>query len=96
MALSTRELLARLLKCEAGGEGENGMRGIDPTVCTEANCLNEIEKEYRKEFYGEGQLFYFYKRNGYTTFLHSPLSNMTESNYMFSWPDDETLFGKTN
>ena len=56
----------------------------------------EIEKEYRKEFYGEGQLFYFYKRNGYTTFLHSPLSNMTESNYMFSWPDDETLFGKTN
>ena len=72
------------------------MRGIDPTVCTEANCLNEIEKEYRKEFYGEGQLFYFYKRNGYSTFLHSPLSNMTESNYMFSWPDDETLFGKTN
>ena len=54
------------------------------------------DKEYRKEFYGEGQLFYFYKRNGYTTFLHSPLSNMTESNYMFSWPDDETLFGKTN
>ena len=55
-----------------------------------------VAKEYQKEFYGEGQLFYFYKRNGYTTFLHSPLSNMTESNYMFSWPDDETLFGKTN
>ena len=28
MALSTRELLARLLKCEAGGEGENGMRAV--------------------------------------------------------------------
>ena len=67
-----------------------------PASLTDAEVKEEIYKEYRKEFYGEGQLFYFYKRNGYTTFLHSPLSNMTESNYMFSWPDDETLFGKTN
>lgn len=72
------------------------MRGIDPTVCTDANRISEIEKEYRKEFYGEGQLFYFYKRHGYTTFLHCPLNTMTESNYMFSWPDNESLFGKTN
>ena len=97
------EMYYILAECAATPEEAAGylnkvreMRGIDPTVCTEANRLNEIEKEYRKEFYGEGQLFYFYKRNGYTTFLHSPLSNMTESNYMFSWPDDETLFGKTN
>lgn len=72
------------------------MRGIDPVVCTEANRLDEIEKEYRKEFYGEGQLFFFYKRHAYTTFLHCPVNQMTESNYMFSWPDNETLFGKTN
>ena len=58
--------------------------------------LDEIEKEYRKEFYGEGQLFFFYKRHAYTTFLHSPVNQMAESNYMFSWPDNETLFGKTN
>ena len=72
------------------------VRGIDPVVCTEANKLDEIEKEYRKEFYGEGQLFFFYKRQAYTTFLHCPVNQMTESNYMFSWPDNETLFGKTN
>ena len=72
------------------------VRGIDPVVCTEANKLDEIEKEYRKEFYGEGQLFFFYKRHAYTTFLHCPVNQMTESNYMFSWPDNETLFGKTN
>lgn len=72
------------------------MRGIDETVCTEENRLDEIEEEYRKEFYGEGQLFYFYKRHGYTSFLHCPMSNMTESNYMFSWPDNEVLFGLTN
>ena len=26
MAFSDRELLARLIQCEAGGEGENGMK----------------------------------------------------------------------
>lgn len=72
------------------------IRGIDYVVCNESNLLSEIEKEYRKEFYGEGQMFFFYKRHGYTTFLHCPVSNMTEQNYMFSWPDNESLFGKTN
>lgn len=71
-------------------------RGVDAISFTEANRLKEIEKEYRKEFYGEGQLFFFYKRHGYETFLHCPLDKMTEKNYMFSWPENETLFGKTN
>jgi len=26
MAFSERELLARVIRCEAGGEGENGMK----------------------------------------------------------------------
>lgn len=28
MAYSDRELLARIVQCEAGGEGENGMKGV--------------------------------------------------------------------
>lgn len=72
------------------------MRALSPVECTEQNLLDEIEKEYRKEFYGEGQLFYFYKRHGYQTFLHCPIENMNESNYMFSWPENEVLFGQTN
>ena len=28
MAYSDRELLARLIQCEAGGEGENGMKAV--------------------------------------------------------------------
>ena len=71
-------------------------RGVDPTGLTEAMRLNEIEKEYRKEFYGEGQLFFFYKRHGYTTFLHCPVERMVEKNYMFTWPENEELFGMTN
>lgn len=32
MAYSRRELLARIIKCEAGGEGENGMKGVATVV----------------------------------------------------------------
>ena len=32
MAFSDRELLARLIECEAGGEGENGMKAVAGVV----------------------------------------------------------------
>ncbi len=32
MPLSDRELLARLIQCEAGGEGENGMKAVASVV----------------------------------------------------------------
>lgn len=32
MGYSDRELIARLIECEAGGEGDNGMKAI-ATVC---------------------------------------------------------------
>lgn len=32
MAFSNRELLARILKCEAGGEGETGMKAVATVV----------------------------------------------------------------
>ena len=32
MAYSDRELLARLIQCEAGGEGEDGMKGVASVV----------------------------------------------------------------
>ena len=71
-------------------------RAIEPTsYSTPAAKRNAIEREYRKEFYGEGQLFFFYKRLGYETFLHSPLRVMTDANYVFSIPDDEVIFGKS-
>lgn len=32
MAYSERELLARIVQCEAGGEGDNGMRAVATVV----------------------------------------------------------------
>lgn len=37
MALDDRELLARLIQCEAGGEGEDGMRGVASVVMNRVN-----------------------------------------------------------
>ncbi len=32
MPLTNRELFARLIKCEAGGEGDNGMKAVASVV----------------------------------------------------------------
>ena len=36
MALDTRELFARLIQCEAGGEGENGMAAVGTEIMNRA------------------------------------------------------------
>ena len=38
MAFSDRELLARLIQCEAGGEGENGMKAVAGVVMNRVNA----------------------------------------------------------
>ena len=36
MAYNTRELFARLIQCEAGGEGEDGMRAVATVIMNRA------------------------------------------------------------
>ena len=38
MAFDTRELFARLLKCEAGGEGIDGMAAVASIIINRANA----------------------------------------------------------
>lgn len=45
MAFSDRELLARLIQCEAGGEGDNGMRAVASVVM---NRVRATEGEYSR------------------------------------------------
>ena len=40
MALSDRELLARLIQCEAGGEGDEGMRAVASVVMNRVYAKN--------------------------------------------------------
>ncbi len=59
--------------------------------------INELLKEYQKEFYGEGQLFYFYKRHFYRSFFNCRLSGeMQLDNYIPQIPDSEKIFGNNN
>lgn len=51
MAYSVRELLARLIKCEAGGEGENGMKAVASVIM---NRVNAAYGEYQRT--GQGNL----------------------------------------
>lgn len=60
----------------------------DETARTEA-----LNKEYQKEFFAEGQWFYFLKRNSCRTFYRCPVENMTPY-YILPTPEDEIEYGK--
>lgn len=66
-----------------------GLVDLDGT----ANLAQEIQKEYRKEFWGEGQIFFFYKRMALTAIPNGSGSgnlNMKLSNYIVPLPLSET------
>jgi len=59
---------------------------------TETVRMQEIAKEYTKEFYAEGQLFFYYKRLGILPVPRSAVT-MTAATYVFPLPDTEIEFG---
>ncbi|KIO43830.1 RagB/SusD family nutrient uptake outer membrane protein [Sanguibacteroides justesenii] len=62
---------------------------------TQTVRINEIMKEYRKDFYAEGKLFYFYKHRNYKTFDRCPLTDV-RGKYRWPVPDNELIFGNNN
>ena len=56
----------------------------------EANRYELLKKEYAKELYAEGQMFYFYKRNAATTMdIGHLVNNLDENKYVVPLPDSE-------
>ncbi|TKC08609.1 RagB/SusD family nutrient uptake outer membrane protein [Pedobacter frigoris] len=62
------------------------------TPLTEITRMQEIAKEYNKEFYAEGQLFFYYKRLSVLPVPRSAVA-MTAQTYVFPLPDNEIEFG---
>lgn len=67
-------------------------RNITTALTDPAKLEAEIAKEYQKEFYAEGQLWYYYKRKKFT--LINAANNkagvaVTLPNYVFPYPDSE-------
>lgn len=62
------------------------------TNLTPDKLKTEILKEYKKEFYGEGQLFYYFKR------INNPKIDGSSADatkvYVWPLPEDEVEFGK--
>ncbi|SEN55479.1 SusD family protein [bacterium A37T11] len=58
---------------------------------SKSNLSDELTKSYQKEFYQEGQLFYYYKRKNVTQLSGYP-SPITPAIYQLPQPDDEKEF----
>jgi hypothetical protein len=66
---------------------------LSPAPATEALFDDEIQLEYRKEFYAEGQLWFYYKRKGVSDIPSGVVSPMTKAQYIFPLPNAELEFG---
>ena len=97
------------IACEAAEDGDEAAiyvnsvrnkRGIskakDVACDTEELRMAALNKEYRKEFYGEGQYFWFLKTHGVTgTLGHCSDVTLYKENFIFPLPDAEVEYGWT-
>lgn len=63
-----------------------------PNTLTESQVWNELTKEWRKEFVGDGQLFFYYKRIGSESIPYTSVVCNDEI-YVLPLPQDEIDFG---
>jgi hypothetical protein len=66
-------------------------------LTSEAAVISRLAKEYRKEFYGEGQTFFFYKKHRYTSIPRATASGSFAipadfQNYEIPRPKSQTVF----
>lgn len=71
-----------------------GLVGVS-TSSTASQVAGYIKAEFVREFYGDGQSFFFLKRKGSTTGIISP-SSFAVKNYIFPIPEDEIEYGSIN
>ena len=97
------------IACEAAEDGSEAAvyvnsvrnkRGIskakDVACDTDEARMAALNREYRKEYYCEGQYFWFLKTHGLTgTLSHCPDVVLAEENFVFPLPDAEVEYGWT-
>lgn len=64
-----------------------------PSTATATQVADELTKEYRKEYISEGQLFFYYKRLGFTT-IPNYTGTVNDKIYLLPYPDAELEFGQ--
>lgn len=69
-------------------------RGLnDMPLTSSASVQDELQKEYQKEFLGEGQLWFYYKRNMASYIPNAWNFTGDLSLYTFDHPEDEDVYG---
>jgi len=84
MAYSARELLARIIKCEAGGEGENGMKAVASVIM---NRVNVADGEYLRICQGDLRKVIF--QTGQFDCVSSVLGGMSNPQTIWSSPPEQ-------
>ena len=76
---------------------KRGISKAKDVVCnTDELRTIALDKEYRKEYYAEGQYFWFLKTHGITGELsHCPETTLAEEHFVFPLPDAELEYGWT-
>ncbi|MFC2109906.1 RagB/SusD family nutrient uptake outer membrane protein [Bacteroidota bacterium] len=71
-------------------------RGIPSLDANTIDKEEELTKAYKREFYGEGQLFYYYKRKNMSTINDGSqvtgTVQMSENTYVIPLPESETTY----
>lgn len=65
---------------------------LDNSLQTEQDVLDRMEKEYRKEFFGEGQMWFFYKKHNFTTFTWPKSKTIPVGVYVLPIPKSQSVF----
>ena len=76
---------------------KRGLSSAEDVSCdNEEQRIDALDNEYRKEFYAEGQYFWFLKSHGLIgTLVHYPEVTLVEDNFIFPLPDREKEYGWT-
>ena len=69
-------------------------RGMDFAISIgdETARKNQVEKEYRKDFWGEGQMFYYYKRQNKTSWSIPQSVTIPENGFVVPKPKGQSAF----
>ena len=65
---------------------------VDNTLVDETAVRDRLEKEYRKDFFGEGQMFFFYKKHEYEAYTWPAPFTLPSNAYVLPVPKDQDAF----
>lgn len=77
---------ARILELQQARDITELSERLEDPAFTCEDLLEYVEREYRRDFFGEGQLFFYYKRLNRTTMPKSDGTELEMTSERYTWP----------